>query len=198
MKHNKQIIGFGSLLTASFLYGFAGILIRTIGFNLPLFYQSWSRNIIGTMILLFFVWYTRVWKSVNRTSWAWIIARSLIGIFSFYAFFIAFNYLPIGVSYFIYYAGFTIGGYVLGWILFSESITLVKIISLLLSFVGLYAIYSFSFFSAVLLPYIILVFLSGLAGVVWFVFSKKLSSDYHPLQLNFIDFGLTCIFTFVL
>lgn len=70
--------------------------------------------------------------------------------------------------------------------MFSEKLTTLKIISLTLSLLGLYLIYSFSVAQNDLL-FGIISFIAGLATAVWNILPKKISSKYGPFQLTFID-----------
>jgi drug/metabolite transporter (DMT)-like permease len=190
MKQSKSFAGFASLLSATFIYGFFGVLARVIGLNLPLFYQSWVRNLFQLFILAVFVLLLRKWVPVKQKDVKWLLLRTFGGLVGFFGSFIAFLYIPFGTTYFVFYAGSTIGGYLLGNILFHEKFTLKKIISLGLSVVGLLFIYSVSFEMDKSI-YVLAALLSGFGTSVWNTFSKKISDVYSALQLNFIDTILT-------
>src|ERR1700744_1447293 len=120
-----DIIGIISLLCASFIYGFFGILSRGIGVNqLPLYYTSGLRALFAALLLSFLLIYQRTWEKLNKKDLGIIVLRGICSVMSFIAFFVAFNYLPINIAYFIVYAGATLGGYLLGSILFKERLTL--------------------------------------------------------------------------
>lgn len=190
MKGNKTLIGFASLLSATFIYGFFGVLARVIGLNLPLFYQSWVRNLFQLFILGALVLAMRKWVPVKTKDVKWLLLRTAGGLVGFFGSFIAFLYIPFGTTYFVFYAGSTMGGYVLGNILFHEKFNLKKIISLGLSVVGLLFIYSVSF-DMDKSVYVLAALLSGFGTSVWNTFSKKISDDYSALQLNLVDTVLT-------
>lgn len=186
MKINNKIFGTGSLLSAAFIYSFFAILSRTIGFKLPLFYQSWSRTILVLAILWILILFFKKWVKVEKKDILWILLRSLGGFLSFFGIYIAFIFLPIGTTYFIFYAGSTVGGYLIGRVLFGEKVTKIKILSLFLSLFGLWLIYSLDF-NAEKIWYIVAALVSGLGVAVWNTFSKKISHLYPALQLNFLD-----------
>lgn len=197
MKVKDKYFGASTLFASSFIYGFFGILTRTLGFDLPLFFQSWTRNLFMSLILFIPVLYLKKWKSLRKKHTLWIIARALGGLLGFVGSFISFYYIPIGTAYFVFYSGSTIGGYLLGRLLFNEKFTVIKISSLILSIAGLFLIYTLEFEIEKSL-YILAALSSGFGSAIWSVFSKKVSHTYSALQLNFLDFLLFFIMTFSL
>ena len=182
-----DISGIISLLCASFIYGFFGILSRGIGVNqLPLYYTSGLRALFAALLLSFLLLYMRAWKKINKKDLGIIALRGICSVMSVIAFFVAVNYLPINTAYFILYAGATLGGYSLGSILFKEKLTLIKIIALLFSLVGLYFIYLFSL-DATKAIYIGFALISGIATALWDILPKKISHTYSSVQLSFLD-----------
>jgi len=192
----NQRIGVGSLLLATFLYGFFAILTRTIGFNLPIFFQNWTRSLIELILVSPLLLLFKKWTKVKVKDFKWMLIRSVGGLFGFYGSYIAFLFIPIGTTYFVFYAGSTIGGYLIGKLLFKEKLNRIKIISLFLAFLGLIFIYLINFEGGKSL-YIFLALISGLGTAIWNTFSKKISRRYSALQLNFIDVFLVFIITFL-
>jgi len=186
---DKRRIGFLSLIFCAFLYGFYGILTRVVAFNIPLFFGSFFRNFLSSLILLFIIFLTRTWKPIHQNDAINIIARSCLGFIGFLGAFIPLIYLPIGTFYFINYAGVVIGAYIIGLFFMNEKITKIKVFSLIVSLFGLSLIYSFSLQSSQI-PYMILAFIGGIGTTCWNIFTKKTSHTYSALQLNFIDFVL--------
>lgn len=186
---DKKQIGLLSLLFSAFLYGFYGILTRIVAFNIPLFFGSFFRNSLSSLILLSIILLTRKWKPIHHNDVINILVRSGLGFVGFLGAFIPLIYLPIGTFYFINYAGVVIGAYIVGLLFMKEQITKIKMISLIISLFGLSLIYSFSL-QSYQIPYTILAFLGGIGTACWNIFTKKTSHTYSALQLNFIDFVL--------
>jgi drug/metabolite transporter (DMT)-like permease len=189
--NRSYLIGLLSLLLSTFIYGFFGILVKTLGYELPYFYMAWVRGIGGALILLTPIVLFRTWKHIHASDWKWIFIRGVAGgvlaqTLNYYAFF----YLPVGTALFTFFAGATIGGYIIGRLFFGEVITRVKIISLVLSLLGLLLVYyaSISFKNPI---YMGMALFGGLATAVWNTFSKKVSDKYAALQLNFLDFAIS-------
>lgn len=185
-KKTKNLSGISSLLTATFIYGFFGILSRLIGFSIPLFYQTGLRAILAALIILVLIYFWKAWQKLNNKDLIWIIVRSFFGFIAIVAFFVAVNYMQLGTVYFIFYAGSTLGGYILGKILFKENLTILKIISLILSLFGLYLIYSLSIDTSKIY-FALLSLLSGVSTALWNTLSKKIGHAYSALQLSFMD-----------
>ena len=191
----NTFLGIGSLLGATFLYGFFGIFVKIIGYSLPLFYASVFRNFVGLLALAVPVYFFRakVLKKIKKSDMVWMFLRSFFGLFAFLGSYIAFEKLSIGTTYLFFYSAATIGGYFFGIVLFKEKLTSVKVLSLILALVGLVFIYSLNMTPGSLL-YVFAAVISGIAYSVWSVFSKKVSDSYDPLQLNFVDFFLSFAF----
>jgi len=190
--------GAGSLITAAFIFAFFGVITRIIGFNIPLFYQSWTRNLLGVFILSipFALSKTR-WKKTSPQDLKWIAARGLGGTIAFVGSYLSFFYLPLGTVLFIFYGGSTIGGYVLGYFFFKERLNRIKLISLLLALGGLLLIYLLNI--KILAPlYMVFSFIAGLGISIWNTFSKKISHQYSATQLNLLDFLFIFVFMLIL
>lgn len=184
--HQSALSGTFSLLGSTFIYGFFGILSRLIGYSLPLFYQTAFRSFLAALILFAILIFQFSWKKLNRRDFMWICVRSLFGSVAIVCFFIAVNKLELGTVYFVFYAGSTIAGFILGSALFKERMTLIKSISLVLSMIGLYMIYSLSIRADMAL-YALLSLISGIGTGFWNTLSKKISPDYSSVQLSFLD-----------
>lgn len=112
----------------------------------------------------------------------WGIAGSLTMVFLYPAF----NNLPIGTAYFLFYSTMIITGILLGNLWFKEKLTKVKLIAFGLSFLGLLTIYRID----INIQDFFFVFTALVGGALiglWNTSSKKISSNYDLLQI--IIFG---------
>ncbi|MDP2927140.1 MAG: DMT family transporter [bacterium] len=175
-----------SLLFAALLWSFWGVFSRLLGIDFGIFYQAFSRGLIVFLILSGVLLLKRDWKRILPADYKWFLGMSLLGLLSTVSAFVAFNYLTIGTALFVLYAASTLGGYFLGAILFRERLTRTKIISLLISFAGLFVIFSVTFEPAKLF-YLLSSVLAGLGFAGWQVLSKKVSNRYSLLQIMTID-----------
>ncbi len=193
MKYKGEL----ALLIAAALYGFFGVFSRIINFNLPLFFQAWTRNVLATLIIFALVKFFGRWKKIKPGHIKWFIFRGLGGFISFISLYIGFIYLDFSTNYFISYATATITGYLFGYLFFKEKLTRVNLMALLLSTIGLYLIFKITL-RADKLIYLLISALGGIATSVWMVFSKKISGTYSNLQLNMVDSILALALPFAL
>lgn len=189
---DKRFLGFFFLGITAFIFGFYGLLVRLVGYNIPVFYGAFMRNTLLTLILFIFVLALGKWKKVYKKDFIWVIVRSSFGILGFFGSFIPLQHMSFANFYFVCYAGMPIGGYLLGVIFFKEKITGVKLFSLVLAIIGLFLIYTFNFDQTKFI-YLLLSFAGGIGTAGWNVVSKKISHSYPALQLNFLD---SLVFTF--
>lgn len=189
--------GILSLFGAAFVYSFFGILTRTIGFSIPVFYASFFRNVISLAILAIPLFGRRLWVPIHHRDILWFFLRSVGGFLGFIGSYFAFYYIPIGTAYFIFYGGSTIAGYFFGKTLLGEKLTKLKVASLMLALAGLMLIYIQSLGGGNLF-YMGMAFIAGVGTGTWYTFSKKISGRYSDIQLNFTDFSFSCIFMLIL
>ncbi len=154
-----------------------------IGIEFGVFTQSAIKNLIAVVISLLLVLNFRLWKMPQREDWIWIFLWVLGDLAATIGIFIAFNRIAIGTSYLLFYAGNIIAGLVIGRLIFQEKLNTAKSIALILSFCGLFIIYSLNIEASKLI-FIILAFISGIFVSVYNTFSKKFSYRYHETDLE--------------
>jgi len=193
MKKNTALLGSLCILAATIIYAGFGVLSRIVGFSIPLFYQNVTRNLFAAFILgvIILLHKKQTWKKMTTKAWKIVFVRAIIGSSSFLLFFYTMNHMEIGLTYFLYYAANTIGGYVLGSLFFKERITPIKWIALVLAFVGLFFIYMINL-SHVQPLLVGMAILSGLLVSCWFIIVKKLEG-YSAIQINFLDLAFPII-----
>lgn len=194
-KHHKAV---AALLTSTFLYGWYSVLVKLLGFNLPIFYAAWTRGLVSIPIIwLFFLASKETWAPLKKKDWMWISIRAVVGWGLSYALnYWALVYLPIGTAYFIIYAGSTISAYIISKMLFGEPITKLRFVSLIMALLGLLFVYwgSITFTSP---SWIGLALLAGLAFAIWNTLSKKIPSSIGATQVNFIDYIIGTVSIFI-
>lgn len=193
MKYKGEL----ALLVTAIMYGLFGVFSRIISFNIPLFYQMWSRNVFGIVVMLIIFKLFGSWQKIKPRDIIWFFLRSLGGFISFIGIYLGFIYLDFATNYFVSYAAATIAGYGFGVWLLREKLTRINLISLALSLLGLSLIFKASWQPERLL-YLLISTIGGLATSVWTVGSKKISGSYSNLQLNLVDSVLALILPFIL
>lgn len=193
MKYKGEL----ALLATAVMYGLFGVFSRIISFNIPLFYQMWTRNVFGIVVMLIIFKIFGSWKKIKSQDLIWFCLRSLGGFISFIGIYIGFIYLDFATNYFVSYAAATIAGYGFGYWLLREKITRVNLFSLALSLLGLALIFKASWQPDRLL-YLLISIIGGMATSIWTVGSKKISGTYSNLQLNLVDSVLALVLPFIL
>jgi len=186
MKNNNELKGLMFIIFATLSHGLYGIFSRIIGIEFGQIFQIVARS---SILLIFFVILTQFkkdWKKITPKDYKWFVLMISPGLIALASMFTAFNYLSLGTVLFTYYAVSTLGSYVLGYLLFCEKLTKLKIISLILSLVGLYIIFLDSF-KLENTQYLLLACLAGLGASAWNVVSKKISYKYSVNQILIMD-----------
>lgn len=176
----------GFLVLATLSHGLYGIFSRMIGQDFGQIFQVVARS---ALLLIFFTVLTLVqksWRKILPGDYIWFFLMIIPGLIALVSMFSAFNHLPIGTVLFTYFAVSTLGSYILGFLLFKEQVNRLKIFSLLLSFLGLYLIFSGSFQPGNFF-YLALSCLAGLGAAAWSVVSKKISNTYSVTQILLMD-----------
>lgn len=183
---NKTVKGSIFIVLATASYGFYGILSRMIGNDFGDFSQSWTRNTIILVLVGLFLFLTKTWKTIDRKDRKWMILWPLSDVISIVFMYKTINNLSIGTSYFLFYASMILGGFIFGKILYKEKLNAIKIVSIILSILGLILIFSAEF-SMEKIQFIVFGLLAGVSTSLWNNLSKKVSDRYPNSQLIVID-----------
>ncbi len=183
--HHKEL-SFFSLVCATLLYGLYGVVSKVVGTDFGVFFLGWTRSAVIALLIVLYLLFSKRWTPVRKEDYPWFLAMSIFGIASFLTIFVAFNHLAIGTALFAYYASATVTSYCIGYLLFQETLTARKVALLGMALLGLFFLFydrsdggQFSF--------LFLACFSGIAGAVWNVFSKKVSTRYPIAQITFLD-----------
>ncbi len=195
---HKKYQGAGIILISTALYGLYGIYSRLIATGFTAFNQNWIRNVfVLILICIGILFFNRKWEKLNKKDIPWLLAWNGASVIWVIALFISFNTLSIGTALFLVYAGATITGYILGKVIFNESITIQKIIGILLSLIGLVFVFGGQIHSTSPL-FLGIGLLSGVVSSSWNIFPKKISHEYPKLQLLFFESVGIIIINFIL
>jgi drug/metabolite transporter (DMT)-like permease len=191
--NNKKLHGLTYLIIALLSHSLYGVFSRIIGIGFGQVFQVVARSAILLAFFLVLICIQGKWKKIEKKNYKWYLFMIIPGLIALISMFTAFNKLPLGTVLFTYYAVSTLGGYILGFMLYREKINRIKFISLLLSFFGLYLI----FFNSIRpgnITYLLLACLAGLGAAAWNTVSKKISNKYSTVQILFMDSLLLVLF----
>jgi S-adenosylmethionine uptake transporter len=184
---NKSLKGSVAILVTTMIYGSYGVFNRLIGNTFGVFSQNWVRNLIAIfLITIILVFNKQRLKIINKNDRLWVFVWMLTGAFVMLLLFQAFNHLAIATVYFLFYSTMIFSGVLCGKVFFREKINLIKIISIVLAFSGLFIIYAFYLKSGGLI-YILMSLTAGLILGFWNSISKKFSDKYSNLQIVLLD-----------
>jgi drug/metabolite transporter (DMT)-like permease len=174
------------VIASSLMFASYGLWAKFIGNNFGVFYQSWSRALIITLILLPILIYRKEIIPVRREDWGWLsiflVFTSLTQVPLFYAF----VHMDIGSATLLFFVTFLLTMYGAGALFLGEKLNAIKYISFLLALGGLYLVFSFSYAVFTLFA-ALMAMLNGIASGGEIAFSKKLSSRYSALYLSWLS-----------
>ena len=186
---NKQSLK-GSLFVflSALLFGSYGIWAVLLGSDFGPFFQGYVRALLVLLVLVPIVFLQKSWVPVSfvdlkKYSWCMIF-----GIFTQAPLYYAFQNAGVGISSLIFFCMLLITSYVVGFTLLKEVPTKVKIISLILSVVGLL----FTFFNSLesfSLIALILAAVNGVASGGEVATTKLIPEKFNALQTSIMVWG---------
>lgn len=193
-KTPQPLLGAAALAIAALFWSSFAVLVRMMGFDLPVFFAVWVRNLAGAVLILVPLVFFKQFKPVKKQDLWWLIGRSLGGVLGFTGSFYGFYYLPVGTAYFLHFGSATVMAFILGKLLFQEQMTRIKVLSLLLAGLGVLLVYGVTINPSQSV-WIWMTLGSGIGAAIWSVFPKKINTAYSPWQINGLDFLIFSVLT---
>lgn len=153
-RSNTTLYGSSLIIASSLFYGSYGVWTRLMGNSFGPFMQAWIRGVLVVLVLLpvFFFgkqkWERIRWREDKWWLTVWCLANWMIGAPYYYAI----NHLGIGLAVLIFYSGYLLAMFVLGWLLGGERYDMPKLLATALALVGLLLTSAPTFRHAELLP----------------------------------------------
>lgn len=181
----KNVKGPISIALSATIFGFYGVLSRLIASNFGAFSQNVFRNFFGLIFIPFLFLATKTkLKKIEREDVKWYLWWSMSGLLTMPLLFIAYTNLSIGTATFFLYSFLTISTFIFGKLVFKERLTLIKVLAIIFSLIGIALITTVSFDKLI---YLLAAGLSGFFSAQWAILNKKISSRYPNLQLQLFD-----------
>ncbi len=193
MNKKISIKGYAMILVAALLFGTYGVWSRLMGDSFQPFFQAWVRSLIIILIMLPFMLSTKSFKKIKRKDIKPMVIFVAFCVFTQVPLYYAFNNAPIGTVQLIFYSMFVITAYVVGKFYLKENITKIKLISIILAFIGLVLIFNTAIIAFAPIG-LALAMLNGVASGGEVSSSKKLSEKYPAALVVFWGW----VFTFIL
>ncbi|HSX11661.1 MAG TPA: DMT family transporter [Chlamydiales bacterium] len=175
--------GYAMILLSALLFGSYGVWSRILGVEFGVFYQGWVRSAFILVVLIPAALIGRHFKRIKRGDQGWFVVTMLFTVFTQAPLYFAYIHLPLGTATFIFYGLFLLTTYAIGWLFLSEKLSPVKIVSFVISLIGLTITFGLSLpvFSAVPM---LLAAMNGIASGGEIASSKKLTDRYSSLMVS--------------
>src|SRR3989344_217499 len=174
------------ILLSSVMFGSYGVWSKLIGSSFGVFYQGWVRALLISLALFPILLFTKKIVSFERNDRKWLAIFLIFTSFTTAPIYYAFTHMDLSAAYLLFFVGVILTMYIVGFTLFREKITKIKLIALITACLGLYAVFSFSADTFTPLA-ACMAFLNGIASGCEIAFSKKLSGSYSPLYLSWLS-----------
>ncbi len=171
---------------SALMFALYGVFLRQLE-QYDVFYQTYVKSFLIIFILLAIGIYQKSYRKIDKKDYKAYAVVLLFTVFSVAPITYAYRYLELGTASFLFYASLTIFSYIFGALYFSEKFDNIKIISLILSILGMVLVFAVKLPQGLLLP-IALCILNGLAASGEVVFSKLLSNKYSSNQITVLIF----------
>lgn len=191
-RHQASPLGYSLIAASALLFGTYGIWSRLMGESFDPFYQAWVRGLIIIILMLPFLLVGKRFRKIERKDWPQVGIYLGFTLFTQVPLYYAFNAIPIGTAQLIFFAMFVIAAYIVGRVYLGERITKIKLISMIVAFVGLGVVFGVSVLALAPLG-LALAALNGVAAGGEIASSKKISDKYSPALLIFWGWVLTVV-----
>ena len=168
------------------MFGSYGAWSYLIGDSQGIFYPSWTRALLISIILLPILLYKKQIVRIERKDLKWITVFFLATSLTQAPLFYAFNHMDIGSATLLFFVSMLLTMYAVGFAFLGEKLTVVKAISFVLACAGLYMTFSFSVASFSIFAALMAI-LNGVASGSEISFSKKLTGSYSTLYLTWLS-----------
>jgi len=171
-------------------FGSYGVWSRLIGPEFGVFFQGWTRSALVLLFLIPLAIVTKNLKPIKAADWKWLLTAVGFGIATQAPLYYAFNHLDIGTATLIFYSTYLITSYIIGRFLLGEKIGVIKVISLILAFVGLTLIFGLSLAKFSIFAMLLAV-VNGIASGGEVSTTKKSTQKFSSLQVSiFVWLGI--------
>ncbi len=151
------------------------------------FTQAWVRGLLLLLMLVPLVIWRGWWRPIKKHDLGWFLVIALAGGLNQAPYFYAFQHISVGTATVLFYAGLTVAGYLVGWRLFAEKIGVERMVALGLALLGVSLLFGFELQPTQILSGLAAL-VAGVMGGVEVSVTKKISDNYHSLQILVVLF----------
>lgn len=184
--------GYAMILASALCFSSYGVWSRLLGKEFGIFFQGYVRSALILAICIPIALIGKVIKPIKKVHRSWFSITMLFTVFTQVPIYFAYNHLPLGTATFLFYAAFVITSYCIGWLFLSEKMTAVKVISLVLSSIGLAMTFHVSM-ETFSMSALFLAIGNGIASGGEIATSKKSTLHYSSLHITIYSWILILI-----
>jgi drug/metabolite transporter (DMT)-like permease len=184
--------GISLILTSALMFGSYGVWSKLIGDSFGVFFQSWTRALAVSIILLPILIWKKQLIPIAKKDWKWMSIFLIFTALTQAPIYYAFTHMDIGSASVLFFVTMLLTMYVVGYAFLGEKMSKVKIISFLFAIAGLYLSFSFSIKAFSLLAALMAI-LNGIASGGEVAISKKLSHNYSALYITWLSWVILFI-----
>lgn len=192
MTAKPSVRGYLIILASAALFGTYGVWSKLMGDTFPPFYQAWVRSLLIILMMVPFMLHSKSFQKIKRQDWAPMGVFIGFCIFTQVPLYYAFNNAPIGTVQLIFYAMFVVTAYLIGRFYIGETITKIKLISMILAFVGLAFVFGAAIIAFAPLG-LALALVNGVASGGEVASSKKVQGTYQSSLVVFWGWVFTLV-----
>lgn len=178
--------GVALILVSALMFGSYGVWSRLIGNSFGVFYQSWTRALLLSIVIFPILYFSKQIIPIKRMDWKWMSVFLLSTSLTQAPIFYAFNHMDIGTATLLFFTSTLLTMYAFGFLFFGEKSNKIKLASFLIACLGLYITFSFSLVAFSLLAASMAV-LNGMASGTELSSSKRLSGTYSALYITWLS-----------
>lgn len=137
----KEIKGSLLVFVSAILFGSYGLWSVLLGPDFGVFFQGYVRSAMVLIILIPICYFSGSWIKMQKDDWKYFAWCTVFAVFTQAPLYYAFQNAGVGISSLVFFSVFVITSYLVGKLMLSENMNSVKIISLILAFIGLFFIF---------------------------------------------------------
>jgi len=181
-----QSRGFLFTFLAALCFGSYGVWSRLMGDVFDPFYQGWTRSIIiSVLIIPILVWRGEI-KRIEKADRKWVLVFAFSTALTQAPLYYAYNHMEVGAAHLMFYVGMLLTMFAVGFAIYKEEITKIKLMSFASALLGLFVMYSISLANLAIFAALMAI-LNGVASGTEIAISKKITTNYSALYVTLIS-----------
>lgn len=188
----NRFYGLGLILLSALCFGSYGIWAKLMGDDFGIFFQGWTRGLFIGVILFPILYFKNLIVPIQKADRKWLTVFLFCTAFTQVPLFYAFNHMDVGSASLIFFACMLLTMYVIGILFLGETMTVTKVVSFVLAFLGMALVFTISLTTFAVLA-MCMALLNGVASGGEVAFSKKLTGSYSSLYISWISWVVIAI-----